>query len=248
MQYKLGKKPFEPNPKDFQLKTFSVSLPPLPPKPFGYAGLYTDWGMLGNDDVGDCVLAGGDHETMLYNKLAKHEVSFTRANALADYSAITGYDPNDPNTDQGTYPRDAMNYRRTTGLIDANGKRHKIDAFVSIPAGDFDLMIRCVWTFGAVGIGFNFPASAMDQFNNGEPWDVVSGSPIEGGHYVPMFGYPSSTTASCVTWGKRQVMTKAFYEKYNDESWVPLTKESLLPATNVRHIDWTTLSAELNTL
>jgi hypothetical protein len=242
--YKLGKLPYEPNLKDFKLQQFEVALPPLPPKPFGFANLYSDWGMLGNDIAGDCVWAGADHETMLWNKLAKHEVSFTADNALADYGAVTGY----PTTDDGTYPRDAMNYRRTTGLIDASGKRHKIDAFVSIPAGDWDTMVRCVWTFGVVGIGFNFPHSAWAQFDNGQPWDVVAGSSIEGGHYVPIVGYPSTTSVSCITWGKRQVMTKAFFQKYNDESWVPLTKESLLPPANVRHIDWTTLQAELNSL
>lgn len=246
--HKLGKKPFVENPKDFQLEQFEVALPPLPPKPFGFANLYSDWGMLGNDQAGDCVEAGGAHETMTYNRLAKHDVVFNTTGVLADYTAVAGYDPNDPNTDQGTYPRDFMNYRRLTGMIDASGKRHKIDAFVQIPAADWDTLVRCVWTFGAVGIGFNFPHSAWAQFDNGKPWDVVAGSSIEGGHYVPILGYPSTTTVSCITWGKRQVMTRAFYEKYNDESWVPLTKESLLPPSNVRHIDWTTLSAELNSL
>jgi hypothetical protein len=247
--YKLGKLPFEPNPKDFKLKEVSIALPPTPKVPFGYGTIFNDWGMLGNDDYGDCVFAGRDHETMLFNKLAKHQVAFTRENALSDYSAVTGFDPNDPNTDQGTYPRDAFDYSRTTGLVDVNGQRHKIDAFVQIPPGDFNLMLACVYTFGAVGIGFEFPNSAMAQFNNNQVWDVVSGARIEGGHYVPIVGTTDpANKATCITWGKRQQMTKAFYQKYNDESWVPLTKEALLPATNVRHIDWNTLQSQLDSL
>jgi len=231
------------------LRDVSVSLPPVPTFAFGYGNVFVDWGMLGNDRYGDCVFAGADHEHMLWNKLAKHPVSFTAANALADYSAVTGFDPNDPSTDNGAYVRDAMSYRRNTGMIGADGLRHKIDAYVQIPAADFNLMLRCVWTFGVVGIGFNFPDSAWAQFDNRVPWSVVDGANVEGGHYVPMVGSVDPRSgATCVTWGKRQVMSRLFYETYNDEAWVPLTKESLLPATNVRHIDWTTLSAELAAL
>lgn len=246
---KLGKLPFEPDARDFKLKAFSVSLPPAPKIAFGYGNIYADWGMLGNDRYGDCVFAGAAHEHMLYNKLAKHPLSFTVDNVLADYAAVTGFNPADPNTDQGAYPRDAMNYRRTTGLIAADGKRHKIEAFVQIPAQDWDMLIRCIWTFGAVGIGFNFPTSAWDQYDAGKRWDVVDGASIDGGHYVPMVGSVApATEATCITWGRRQTMSKEFYQKYNDESWVPLTKESLLPPSNVRHIDWDTLSSQLSSL
>jgi len=251
MSLKLGKKPFESDRRDFKLKSvISVSLPPVPKGPFGYGTMFSDWGMLGNDQWGDCVFAGADHETMLWNKLAKHPVSFTRENALADYGAVTGFDPNDPSTDQGTYVRDAMGYRRNTGLVDSNGNRHKIEAYVQIDPGDFNLMLQCVWTFGVVGIGFEFPDSAMTQFNQGKTWSVVNGATIEGGHYVPIVGSTDPTTglATCITWGKRQQLTRVFYEKYNDEAWVPLTKESLLPATNVRHVDWQSLNSMLTSL
>ncbi len=249
MNLKLGKLPFEPSPKDFKLKNFSVALPPLPKTKFGYGTMFADWGMLGNDRYGDCVFAGADHEHMLFNKLAKHPVEFSTASALADYSAVTGFDPKDPNTDQGTMVRDAMDYRRTTGLVASDGSRHKIDAFVQIDPKDFELMLRCVFTFGVVGIGFDFPDTAFNQFNAGAPWDVAPNATIEGGHYVPIVGTTDPAKfATCVTWGDRQLMTKAFYEKYNDEAWVPLTKESLLPATNIRHIDWDTLNQSLNSL
>jgi hypothetical protein len=244
---KLGKKPFVASAKDFQLATVEVAMPAMPKTPFGYGTIFSDWGMLGNDNVGDCAVAGPDHEVMLWNKLAKHPVEFTTANTLSDYSAITGYDPNDPNTDQGAYVRDVYNYRRTTGLIDKVGKRHKIEAFVQIDAKDWEMMITCVWTFGCVGMGFEVPDSIWDQI--GGIWTVVPGSQNIGGHYVPVVGTQEpQKECSVVTWGKKQRMSREFYEAYNDEAWVPLTKESLLPAANVRHIDWTTLSLQLASL
>jgi hypothetical protein len=68
--------------------------------------------MLGNDTVGDCVLAGGGHETMLWNREAGKTVPFTAANSIKDYSAITGYAPADPSSDKGTDMEIADAYNR----------------------------------------------------------------------------------------------------------------------------------------
>jgi hypothetical protein len=252
MNLRLGKQPATPKATDFKLKAYqAVGLPPLPTRPFGYGTRLSDWKMLGNDSAGDCVWAGAAHETMLYGWLRSSHpiVPFDDKSVLSDYSAVTGY-ASDPNTDQGTNVHDAMSYRRKTGVLDASGKRHLIDAYVSIDAGDFDLMLRCVWTFGAVGIGFNFPESAWSQFDKGEVWDVVDGARIDGGHYVPMVGSTNPTKeASFVTWGRRARMTKAFYEKYNDEAWIPLSREMMhASGLNWRHLDWDTLSADLAAL
>jgi len=251
MPYKLGKQPYEPKAKDFQLKELlAVDLPPMPKVRYGHGYDFTDWKMLGNDRYGDCVFAGADHETMLWNKLALTPVSFTDQNALSDYGAVTGFDPITGNNDNGTVVREALDYRRSTGLIDANGKRHRIDAYAQIDAQDWEMLHRCIWSFGAVGIGFNFPDSAWDQFDNNQLWDVVSGARIEGGHYVPMVGSMNpASEVTFVTWSKRARMSKAFYEKYNDEAWVPLSKEFLRAGGyNYRHIDWNTLQSWLTSL
>jgi len=250
MPVALGKKPAVSKPSDLKLTSFLIALPPLPSKRFGYGTLFTDWRMLGNDYVGDCVFASADHQTMLWNKLAGHPVSFTKENTLADYSAVTGYNPKDPNSDQGTVVQEALSYRRKTGVIDSNGKRHKIDAYARIPAGNFSLMLRCVWTFGAVEIGFEVPSSALDQWHAGEVWDDVGDSNIEGGHDVPIVGSMDPTTeCSCITWRRKQRMTKRFYERYNDEAWVPLSFEQMTAAGfNVRHIDQAGLKDALSRL
>ncbi len=226
---KLGKLPASPSPHDFKLSLYAPTLP-TPPARFGHGTLYVDWGMLGNDNWGDCVFAGGAHETMLYARLGagRRNVTFSPACVLADYGAVTGFDPADPNSDNGTEVRQALSYRRKTGLADAAGSRHRIGAYVSIPPKDWEKLMQAVYVFGAVGIGFEFPASAMDQFNADQHWDVVPGSPIEGGHYVPVVGSMTSTKrATCLTWGRRQEFTRAFYERYNDEAWAILSPEIL---------------------
>src|SRR5215468_8854266 len=126
LPFKLGKKPARPGAVKFKLANYLVKLKlPTPPQVFGHEGLIgANWGMLGNDQYGDCVWAGAAHETMLWNKEAARAVSFSDKSVLSDYSAATGFDPNDPSTDQGTDMQAAASYRKKTGIRDAKGKRH----------------------------------------------------------------------------------------------------------------------------
>lgn len=245
---RLGKTPARPGAVKFRLsKYLDKTVLPKPPKEFGHETLVSNYGTLGNDQWGDCVLAGGDHETMLWNAVAKHPVKFTDKNALADYSAITGFNPNDPNSDQGTDMQVAASYRRKTGLIDASGKRHKVAAYLAITAGDVTELKTAMYLFGAVGVGIEFPASAMDQFNAGKPWSVVSRSPIEGGHYIPGCAYRGGQIV-VVTWGKLQRMTEGFYKKYCDESVAYVSEEMLTSGKSPEGFDLAALLADLKAL
>lgn len=249
-QLKLGKTPARKDAITFKLADFvdkSVVWPKIP-KTFGHEGFISKkaWGMLGNDEVGDCVLAGGGHETMLWNAIAGNTVQFSTANTLKDYSAITGYDPKDPSTDQGTDMQVAASYRRKTGLLDASGKRHKVAAYLSIKPGDVQEHLIALYLFGAVGIGIEFPGSAMDQFNAGRNWSVVKGSSIEGGHYIPLVA--KRTSIEAVTWGSIVGMTQAFFEKYNDESVAYVSLEMMKNGVSAEGFDAAKLTAFLNAL
>jgi hypothetical protein len=227
---KLGKQPAAPRPTDFKFSDFAATIKlPTVPSRFGHGGAYSDWKMLGNDRYGDCVWAGAAHEHMLINKVVqKTDVPFDDTTVLGDYAAATGFDPNDPSTDNGTDVHKALSYRRKVGIADSTGARHKIGAYVSLDPKNWEHLEQAAFIFGAVGIGVEFPSSAMDQFNAREPWDYVAGSKVEGGHYVPTVGsLESKDQATVITWGKHQVMTNAFYEQYNDEAWAYITNEEL---------------------
>ena len=201
---------------------------------------------MGNDQFGDCVFAGAAHETMLWNAAAGRTVAFTPECVLSDYSAVTGFNPADPRTDQGTDVGEALSYRRKTGIIDAAGIRHTIGAYVSLTPKNYEQFLTAVWLFGAVGIGIQFPASAMDQFNRGKVWGVTK-SAIEGGHYIPVVADRKGKPV-CVTWGKLQPMTKAFYLKYCDEAYVILSEEMLVGGKSPEGFDLLTLQADLAAL
>jgi hypothetical protein len=243
---KLGKTPARPDSVTFKLARYiDTSVLPTPPATFGHeqAVAATAWGMLGNDNYGDCVWAGAAHETMMWNAEAGKKVAFTDKSVLSDYTAVTGFNPKKPNTDQGTDMVVAASYRRKTGILDSAGKRHAVAAYLSIKPGDLNEHLIAAYLFGAIGIGIEFPASAMDQFNAGKPWDVVKGSKIEGGHYIPLVARRANL--EIVTWGKLQQMTVAFFTKYNDESVAYVSLEALKNNKSPEGFDAAQLEADI---
>jgi len=247
---KLGKTPARPGAMTFKLAKYLEAIKlPTPPQVFGHQALVgASWQMLGNDKYGDCVWAGADHETMLWNKEAGTAVSFNDKAALSDYAAVTGFDPSDPSTDKGTDMVVAASYRRKTGVIDAKGKRHKVAAYLAIKIGDTDQLALAMYLFGVAGIGIKFPASAMTQFNAGKPWDVVAGAKIEGGHYIPGVGRDKNGNIVVVTWGKLQLMTPKFFKTYCDEVVTYISVEDLKNGTTPEGFKLAQLQADLNAL
>lgn len=250
-ELKLGKQPATEDKRDLMFAKYAQpSQLPTPPAQFGHEDLFgaKDWGMLGNDQWGDCAWAGPAHETMILTTEGGHPVSFTTDAVLSDYAAGTGFDPNagppgqNP-TDQGSNVREVLKYRQKTGVVDGNKTRHKIGAYVKLDEKNLDQVLEAMYLFEVVGIGIEFPASAMDQFNHGEPWDVVQGAKIEGGHYIPLVA--KRENLEVVTWGALQQMTQAFYEKYCDEAWAYISVEDLKDNKSPEGFDLEELQADL---
>lgn len=226
---KTGKLPFVDDDRDLRLEVFvDRTATPKPPDDFGHYEISGELGMLGNDRVGDCVFAGAAHETMILGQEGGHKPAFTDESVLSDYSAVTGYVEGDESTDRGTEVRQAMKYRKATGVEDAHGRRHHIGAYLQIRPKDIDQIVQATYVFGVVGIGIEFPESAMNQFDQGLPWSVVEGSQIDGGHYVPIVGRKDGNLL-CVTWGRVQPLTPEFLGTYCDEAWVFVSASALGP-------------------
>ena len=238
---KLGKHPATYSRRDLRLsKYLTADKLPVIPAEFGHEAIVTDWRMLGNDAVGDCVWAGACHEHMLWTALGSTQSVFDDAGALRAYSAVTGFNPDDPLTDSGTPVRDAMKYRANVGVLDVSGRPHRIAAYATIEPGDMDRLKAAAYLFSAVGVGILFPESAMDQFENGQPWDVVSNEQPDSGHYIPVVGFRGGNFL-CVTWGKLQQITSAFLKKYCDEVWSVFTHEYIRNGTSSEGFDLSAL-------
>lgn len=200
---------------------FDTATLPGPPASVDWYSQIPEWPMLANERVGDCVEAEqGHHEQVLTSYGSGRPAMFTDADAIAAYSAITGYDPSDPSTDQGTVIQDAMGYWRKVGFAG-----HRIAAFAEVNVKDEVELKTALALFGPLSAGMNFPAVAMTQFNDGKPWDVVrNDGGNEGGHCVCIVGYDDQWVY-CITWGAVQRMTWAFFRKYFEELWAAISTE-----------------------
>jgi hypothetical protein len=225
-RYALGRRPNTGKPR---ITLTAQSLLPVAAAPPDSVDFYSavpprTWGVDGNDDIGDCTCAEVDHAVKALQVAAGNpEVESTEKEVLAAYSTITGYDPDDPATDQGAVMQDVRDFWRKTGFT-LGARVDKILLFAEVPVADTRLVEYALSRFGEVGIGFRFPHSALTQFHAGKPWDVVKRSPIEGGHAVSLVGYDEDFYY-VVTWGKVQKMTPAFFATYVDEAWIQLSTD-----------------------
>lgn len=212
-----------------------------PPAQRDWLSKVTSWPMYANDQYGDCVWAMIGHAIKAWTTYAGMPVEVTLDALLQGYHDVTGFNPNDPSTDQGTVMQDALNYWRKTGI-----GGHKILAFAKLDPTNPAEIQAAIDVFGAVMVGIQFPASAMKQFNAGKPWSILSrDGGIEGGHAIHVGQYDDKGY-DLTTWGKVQQMTPGFSAKYVDEAWAVITPEWLTAAgTNPDGIDLHGLGEEL---
>jgi hypothetical protein len=197
---------------------------PAPPPSADWQNSMIQWPMYGNDSVGDCTCAAVGH---VINQLTFYgigtEYEPTTAHVLAMYSAITGYNPADPNSDTGAYCQDVLAYWRKTGL-----EGHKIVAYAALDVSNLTEVHQAIAAFGSVYIGFNVTDAAEDDFDAGKVWDVKKGANDLGGHCVPVGAYDATKkTLSGVTWAEKFTMTEAYWKQNVDEAWVILDQDGL---------------------
>lgn len=225
LSFRGGRLPAQPARPALRFGAYSAQIPAPPASSDWLTAVPAgDWGMLANDQVGDCTCAGVGHKRIgdvYVNQGAVLKV--TDQDALALYSAVTGYNPADPSTDQGAVCQDVLAYWQKNGFLG-----EKIVAYAKVDLSNQTQVKQAIATFGQVYCGFNFPSSAMDQFNAGQPWDVVKGAQIEGGHCVTIGAF-DGTGLECVTWGAVQRLTWAFFKKYFDEAWIIVSSDQIDP-------------------
>src|SRR5215472_1909267 len=97
---KTGKLPAQPARPRLELAAGLDSAVITPPSSVEYSDI-PDIGMLGNDELGDCVPAGMGHVVEQDTRYATGtEQIVTTDQTVQLYSAVAGYVPGDPSTDQ----------------------------------------------------------------------------------------------------------------------------------------------------
>lgn len=188
-----------------------------------YASEVVSWPMYGNDQLGDCTAACAGHQIQAWTRYTGAEVAVPQDDIIQLYSAVSGYDPSTGANDNGAVIQDVLTYWRKSGVPVAG---HRILAFAQLK--DLSQVKQALYVFGSVYLGVNVPSSAMDQFDADQPWTVVQGSPIEGGHAIPLqYAGTGACPYQVVTWAKLQGMDQEWLDTYCEEAWVVITDDWL---------------------
>jgi len=206
-------------PHGFKLKDFLTAPPPAPTTcDYSAAAMAVIKQIEGNDVLGDCVIAENAHYIAVVTGNSGNGLySYTTAQTEADYSAITGYNPADPSTDQGTDPIVDLNYRVANGYADGS----KDAGWALVDATNKNEVAYAIATFGNLLMWFGIPDSIVNSMPSasGFVWDVNAGAPDgNNGHAIGAAGFNVTkiqtvgVTARGVlvmTWGMLGIITWA---------------------------------------
>ncbi len=223
MNFKLGKKAPKrlmstPALGDFLPK--ATSWPAVPPQGWETAVPAASLDILGNDQYGDCAEAGALHliQAMSYNSGRPLDPSYDDAIRL--YSAVTGFNPSDPATDQGTVLTDLLQYWQNTGIT-VGSTVHKILGFATVDFTSIPLMRYATYLFGGLYLGINCPAKCQQDTSN---WNFGPGLPIDGGHCVIRAG-EGAAGGKTGSWCMWIPTSNEFYLSYVDEAYIVVTED-----------------------
>ena len=211
---KLGRKAIKTDSRTLALGNYLTSALPPPPPAADWTKGNTSWGMMLNDNLGDCTIAGAAHAVQVWTANVGEIVTLPDDTVQSYYQQWDGYVPGETNTDNGGVELDVLNDWQKNGFAG-----HMLSAFADPKAANLDEIRQSILLFGGVYIGLALPLTAQTQ----DVWDVVrlGGAKAKpgswGGHcvFVPKY---DEKTFTCITWGELKTMTVAFWNKYCDEA------------------------------
>lgn len=243
MAGKLGKDAPKFNKKTLTLSKYGdVTTLLTPPAKTYWEYLVKTYPMMLNNTLGCCVFACGGHMVQNWTAHGGALITPPDSDVLAAYEAVGGYVLGDPATDNGAAITDFLAWWQANGFSGIS-----LSGWAAVDHLNLTAVKQAIFLFGALDIGFQVPQSAMDQFDAGQTWDVVADDGgIQGGHSVCVLGYGTDGFA-CITWGKIQYMTNAFFAKYCDEGYALLTQSWLDTAgvSPIAGLNLATLQADL---
>jgi hypothetical protein len=206
-----------------------------------------------NDELGDCVIAGGYHVVGTLTGNAGDLFTASNAQITADYSAIGGYVPGDPSTDNGCDEQTALNYWTQTGFQDGT----KLLGWMAVDATNISEIQTALWLFENIYYGMELPdawlGAHMPQ-TSGFVWDVAGRPDPSNGHCVCGVGY-NAQGVTIDTWGLLGTLTYAATAKYavasaHGELYVMLSPDQLARGREIAPsgVAWSDLIADFEAM
>jgi len=242
MQMKFGRKPPK-NAPSLQLANFLTGIIPDHPLSEDYLKKLQNWQMLGNDRYRDCVAVTWANMRRLVTGVLANESYPIMDQVIALYKT---QNPKFPAQDDGMDIQTCLEYLHHTGGPDGT----KALAFARVNLSNLEEVKAALAIFGCLWIGIYVQSENMTQFNHGQPWDYVQGSPKGGGHSVLGGGYMSvaSNDVRFITWAQETGFTDNYWNKQVEEAWVVIWPEQLGTVQFQEGIDLNKLAADYKQL
>ena len=226
------------------LSFFGALALPKPPASADWTSKISKWPMMLNDQLGDCVIAAMGHLTEVFSHYGRgRTLTPSDKTVLKAYEEIGGYNPSDPNSDQGCVVTDALDH---WSKIKFSGR--KIDAYAALNPHDRTELSLSTWIFGNVFFGVALPDNWQAAIDAGQPWTDTRLPPDPNmGHAICAVAY-NATGPIVVTWGRLQQCSWAWIEKYADEAYCVLAADWEYHATTPAGVDLATLKSDFAAL
>jgi hypothetical protein len=208
--------------------------------------------MYGNDTVGDCVEAEMLHTVGVLTGNAGSGAVFTTDQAISLYSSITGYNPSDPSTDQGTDIPTALSYWTQHPILGA----HQITGSLAVDATNQNQVKSALWLTENLMLGLELPDAWVSPApgESGFVWDLSGTGDPENGHCILAFSY-DSLGVLVSTWGMVGHLTWAALAEYcasaaNGELYTVLSTDQLSKAKALtpKGLNWAQLESDFAAL
>lgn len=184
-----------------------------------------------NDTYGDCVIAGGYHLVGTETGNANNSPFIASdQQIIADYSAIGGFDPNNPQaTDNGCDIQTALAYWTSKGFADGS----KLAGYLAVDPSNQDEVQLAIYLFENLVYGVELPDAWVSPFpsSDGFTWGVAGAPDPYNGHCFVSAGYDTSGI-TIITWGMLGKLTYPANAEYcssnaGGELWVALSYDQI---------------------
>lgn len=180
-----------------------------------YGTKVTDWSVLMNDRIGDCVPCAGLHLLQSWGNETGKPFSPTDDQALVIYEALAGYNPSTGANDNGVDISAFLDYWQNTGVAGNDCVAHAV-----VDHTNLDLIKLGIYLFGGVIVGTEVTSRAEAQTDAHVPWDDTwYPSFVQGLHGIPLLGYDSRNFWAC-SWGQMVAITPEYALRHFDEAHV----------------------------
>lgn len=202
-----------------------------------------------NDQLGDCVIACKTHIDGIWTGNGGSLVAATDSQVIAQYSAIGGYVPGNPNTDQGCDLQTAMNW----WVANAGPTGHKVSAWLGVDPTNPQELMAALYLFENLFPGVGLPDAWINPFPSGDGyiWGVNGSADPNNGHCFQPYGYDSTNGLRINSWGlfgwwPFDSVAEYASSKSGGELYVLLSTDILIKGQQKapNGVDWSSLIAD----